>query len=136
VAERDLGKAAIIDLTTNTVVAQVPVGSGPVAVAISNNLAAVLNGESDNISVIDLTTRAVVRTIAAGRTPRAIAVDPATSRAYITNENAGTVSVIDLNTGAVVRTYDLGANTRPQSIVFVSSDLAIITEPASGRMAR
>ncbi|HUS07973.1 MAG TPA: hypothetical protein VMZ52_16840, partial [Bryobacteraceae bacterium] len=132
VAERDLGKAAIIDLTTYMVVAQVPVGSGPVAVAISNNLAAVLNGETDNVSVIDLTTRAVVRTIATGHAPRGIAVDTATSRAYITNENAGSVSVVDLNTGALVRTYDLGASTRPQSIVVVSSLLALITEPASG----
>ena len=132
VAERGLGKAAIIDLTTFTVIAQVPVGSGPIAVAISNNLAAVLNGETDNVSVIDFTTRTVVRTIAAGHTPRAIAVDLASSRAYITNENAGSVTVIDFNTGAIVRTYDLGASTRPHSIVVVSSALAIITEPASG----
>lgn len=95
VAARDLGKVAVIDLTTFTAIAQLPVGSGPVAVAISNNLAAVLNGETDNVSVIDLTSRTVVRTITAGRTPRAIAVDPATARAYVTNENAGTVSVLD-----------------------------------------
>ena len=97
VAERDLGKAAIIDLIANRVLAQLMVGGGPSNVAIAGNLAIVVNQDTDSVSILNLLTRTVVVTIPVGRGPRSVAVDTLANRAYVTNQNDGTVSVINLS---------------------------------------
>jgi YVTN family beta-propeller protein len=69
---------AVIDTATNTVVATIPVGSGPIGVAIRPDGARVYvtNDNSDTVSVIDTTTNTVVATIPVGSGPVAVAITP------------------------------------------------------------
>ena len=139
VAERNRNMAAIIDLTTWTVVTEVPVGLGPVAVGMAGNSALVVNQSSDSVTVVSLAAPAVVTATitgaspnAIGRAPRGIAVDTGAGRAYVTNQNDGTISVINLSTNAVVQVIGLGSNVRPAAIqVIPSLDVAVVTEPSA-----
>jgi len=134
VAERSLGMAAILDLTADTVLAEVAVGGGPSSVAIDGNLAAVVNQDTDNVSVLDLTAKAVTGTVDVQRGPRGVSINSTNHKAYVTNQDAGTVSVIDLTSLATPAvTMPLDANARPAAIQVISSlGLALITEPSGG----
>ena len=130
VAERSASKVAILDLITLTVKGEIPVGAGPIGIAIRANLALVVNGDGNSVTVIDLTAGTAVRTIAVGHAPRGIALDAA-GRAYVTNQNDGTVSVIDIAAGTVLSTLNLGAS-RPAGIqIFSAAGFALVTDPAT-----
>src|SRR5215211_5229812 len=93
---------SVIDVATNTVVATVPVGSTPAAVAVTpdGTFAYVIHFNS-TVSVIDSATNTVVATVPVGSGSRAIAITPDGALAYITNASDGTVSVIDTATNTV-----------------------------------
>ena len=63
---------------------------------------------STSVSVIDTATNTVVGTIAVGNGPIGVAVNPAGTRAYVTNEGSSNVSVIDMATNTVVATILVG----------------------------
>jgi YVTN family beta-propeller protein len=90
------GAVSVIDESTNTITATVPVGSQPYGVAVdaSTDVIYVTNADDDTISVIDGTTNAVVATVPVGHLPTGIAVDGATHTAYVVNAESNTVSVI------------------------------------------
>ena len=71
VAHKAANVVFAIDTATGTVVATIPVGSGPTRVAIAGDgtRAYVTNAESDSISVIDTGADAVVATIPVGDSP-------------------------------------------------------------------
>jgi YVTN family beta-propeller protein len=95
-----------IDSHTNQIVgAPIPVGSEPLAIAITpdGSRAYVANVGSDNVSVIDTSTnRPAGPPIAVGDEPRGIAVTPDGRQVYVTNAESGTVSVIDTATNREV----------------------------------
>lgn len=133
VAERNRGKAAVIDLATYLVKAELPVARGPVSVAIAGTMAVVVNQESDSVTLLDLAALQPLVTLPVGHAPRAVAVDAAANRAYVTNQADGTVSVIDLAAKSVLNSLSLGADSRPAGIALVPSlGLAVITEPSAG----
>jgi len=71
------------------------------------------------------------------RGPRGVSINPATNKAYVTNQDAGTVSVIDLLISPPHVTITLDANARPAAIqVIASLGVALITEPSAGRPAK
>ena len=70
VAERGLGRLAIIDLATFTVIAEIGVGRGPVAIAINGNVAVVVNGDGGTVSLVDINARTVTATIPPSRRTR------------------------------------------------------------------
>jgi uncharacterized protein (TIGR03437 family) len=133
VAERGRASAAVIDLGSDTVKAEVGVQGGPSAVAIAGKLAAVVNQDSDSVSVVDLTTSAVTN-VGVGRGPRGIAVDATANKAYVTNEDDGTLSVVDLSSlSAEPTVITLNANARPAAIQFDPAlGVLVITEPSAG----
>jgi YVTN family beta-propeller protein len=94
-----------------TVVATVPVGSGPWGAAVNptTNRVYVANGGAGNVSVLDGGSNAVLATINVGSGPRGVAANPTTNRVYVVNQNAGSVSVIDGATNSVVATVAVGA---------------------------
>jgi uncharacterized protein (TIGR03437 family) len=132
VAESGTGKAAILNLSTFMVAAQVATGPGPVRVAISSTQALVVNGDNDTVSVINLATNTVQKTLTVGRGPEGVAVDTASNRAYVLNEDDGTVSVIDLAGLSIANTIPLGASVRPESIALSGDGFAFLTVPAAG----
>src|SRR5437667_594727 len=94
---------SVIDTASNTVVATVAVGSGPLGVAITpdGNRAYVANLFDNTVSVIDTAKKTVVATVALGNGPLAVAITPDGTRAYVTG---GPVSVIDTASNTVVAT--------------------------------
>jgi len=131
VAESGRGMAAILNLSTYSVAAEVTVGAGPTAVAISGSRAVVVNQDADSVTVFNLTSPTPA-TVGVGRGPAGVAVDAA-GNAYVTNEDDGTVSVIALSaTPSVTKTITLGASSlRPEAIA-VNAGTAYMTVPAAG----
>ena len=80
----------MIDTATNTVVATVTVGTGPVGVAVTpdGKHAYVTNVVPNTVSVIDTATNTVVATIRWGLIPQGVAVTPDGKHAYVTNDGA------------------------------------------------
>ena len=133
VAERGRGKAAFLDVGRGYVIAEIPVGSGPSAVALNGDIALVANEDSDTVSVISLVLKQVLATVPVGRSPRAVVIDDATSLAYVANQNSGTVSVVDLGKRSVVDTLPLGPNARPQALrLLPSGGMLAVSEPDAG----
>ena len=97
---------SVIDTATNTVTTTVPVGGGPVGLAISPDGATVYvtSGPTDTVSVIDTATNTVATTVGVGDAPAFVAINPDGATAYVTNHDDGTVSVIDTATNTVVAT--------------------------------
>jgi YVTN family beta-propeller protein len=101
------GTVSVIDTATNMVVATVPVGSTPIAVAVTpdGKHAYVVNqGSSPGVSVIDTASNTVVATISAGSGPTGVAVTPDGKHAYVANTGSNNVLVINTATNTVGRT--------------------------------
>lgn len=132
VAERKSGKAAILDLTSFSVVSEVPVGLGPIAVAVAGTRAAVVNGDDDTVSIVDISAKTASAPIQVGRGPRGVTTD-SSSTAYVTNQDDGTVSVIDMASASATSTIDLGASVRPFAIQLIpGTKFAVVTVPSAG----
>jgi YVTN family beta-propeller protein len=101
---------SVIETSTNTVIARVPIGdtSSGVAVSPSGDRVYVISSFSGRFSVIDTATNTVVKSIPAGPTPTAVALNPTGTRAYVANKFSGTISVIDTSTHSVVATIVVG----------------------------
>ena len=121
----------IVNLNTNTIETQIPVGIAPYTVVISGNKAYVTNwggripkdgditgptsnsravvdpetgiASSGTVSVIDLTTRQVIAEIETGLHPSGMALSPDQSRLFVANANSDFISEIDTKTDQVVR---------------------------------
>src|SRR3954453_3353756 len=97
---------SVIDTGTNSVVATVPVGLGPTAVAVTPNgrFAYVVNQLSHNVSVISAVSNTVVATVAVGLAPSGIAITPNGAFVYVSSIPSANISVIDTATNTVVTT--------------------------------
>jgi YVTN family beta-propeller protein len=111
---------SVIDTSTNTVVATVPVGATPLAVAVNpaGSRAYVANLVGNSVSVIDTTSNTVVATVAGVDFPQGIALNPAGTFAYVTNAHLRNVSVIDTASNTVVASlsvnyYPVGVAVNP-----------------------
>jgi uncharacterized protein (TIGR03437 family) len=132
VAERNRGKVAILDLATFTVTAEVPVGMGPVGVAIAGALAAVVNGDDDTVSIVNIPAKSAAAPIHVGRAPRGVTADPS-GTAYVVNQGDGSVSVIAMGSASVTSTINLGAAVRAQAIQLIpGTKFAVVTVPSAG----
>jgi len=133
IAERGRARVAFVDLARGVVITEVPIGSGPAAVAIDGDQVLVVNEDSDTVSVLSLVLKQVLGTVPVGRSPRAIAIDDNTSLAYVANQNSGTVSIVDISRRAVIDTLTLSANARPQNVRLIPpGGMLAVTEPDAG----
>lgn len=105
---------SVIDTLRNTVLTNIPVGTGPQGVAVNstNNRAYVANFSVGTLSVINIVSNTVVATVTVGQGAWGVVVNPALSRAYVTNSNGGTLSVIDTTNNTVLRTVAVGTGPR------------------------
>ena len=125
-AETATNSVIVIDTTTLTVAATIPVGSDPVDMAMSfdgSTLFVVNHGSTVSaISVIDLDLLAVTTTFSLPTSPEAIACDPA-GRIYV--ETDGTFQrptyQLDGATGAVLATFDI-SDAAGNGLLAVSPD--------------
>ena len=137
VAETNVGKVAVIDLTKLTITAQIATDLAPLAVAIAGSQAVVVNQDADNVSIIDLSTSQAVKTIPVGHGPDSVAIDSAAKLAYVVNQDDGTLTVIDLVALAATKTLPLGFATVGQEIALIpGAGIGFVTVPAVGPEGR
>lgn len=98
-----------IDLSTNSVVATIPVGSFPTALVIApdDSKVYVTNGSSNNISVISTATNTVIATIPVESEPWNLTIAPDGSRVYVGNYRSGSISVINTASNTVIATFSV-----------------------------
>jgi DNA-binding SARP family transcriptional activator len=96
---------AVIDPQRSRVVAHVPVGRRPVALAIGHGSVWVASADDGTVSRIHPDRREIIRTIGIGAPAIDLAV--ATGAVWVANGSDGTVSRIDPSADAVVETIDL-----------------------------
>jgi YVTN family beta-propeller protein len=94
------------------VIATVPVGKRPYAVALAGGRAFVTNKYAGTVSVIDLASLKVVKTITVGDHPEGIAADPAGVYAYVANWFDNTLQRIDVAKMAVAGEAAVGDGPR------------------------
>src|SRR5204863_192108 len=112
------GNVSVIDTSSNTVVATVPVGSAPYGVAVNREgtRVYVTNEFSETVSVIDTSTNTVVAIVVVGQQyPEGVAVTPDGPLAYVAHSAFFNrpVSVIDTSSNTVVATVPVG--TTPEA---------------------
>ncbi len=114
VANQSANTVSIINTANETVVATVPVGTGPRGVAVDSQgkRVYVANITSNSVSVIETVTNTVLSTIPVGTGPRALAVNPAGTRVYVSNSTTNNVSVVDTTTNTVIATVPVGVAPR------------------------
>lgn len=101
---------SVIDTSTNSVVASIPVGTSPGRLSISadGTRAYVPNAGTSSVSVINTATNTVVATIAVNSGPAVAAVTPNGARVYVGGTN-GLIGVIDTALNTTVSTFSIGA---------------------------
>jgi YVTN family beta-propeller protein len=122
ISNQGSNNVSVIDVASNTVVATVPVGSGPGGVAVNpgGTRAYVVNVGARNISVIDTGSNSVIATIGGGGTgPNAVALHPAGTFAYVTGYTADVLSVIDTASNTLVA--NVGVGSLPTSVAVNSA---------------
>jgi YVTN family beta-propeller protein len=111
VSDLGSGTVSIVSDATNTLVANVVVGTSPLGVALdpARGEVYVADSGSDQVSVINISTHAVVATVPVGSQPWGIADDPAAGEVFVTNSGSNNVTVINTTTHTVVANIGVGA---------------------------
>src|SRR3989304_3602525 len=94
---------SVIDVLTDRVITEIPVGRAPSAIAITpdgskayvSNIGTLPADPGNTGSVIDVSRNKVISTINVGSAPADIAITPDGSKAYVTNVDGDSVSVIN-----------------------------------------
>jgi YVTN family beta-propeller protein len=106
----------VIDVATNTLTANIPVGFWPTSLAVSpdGSTVYVTDAQSNTISVIDASTHAVTATIPAGASPQSVVISPDGGTLYVadsgdvSDDEAGTITVISTATDGITGTISMG----------------------------
>jgi YVTN family beta-propeller protein len=103
------GTITVVDLTTLTAIAVLPLANNPAGVAITpdGQHALVVGSGASTLIDVDVATRTVNRTINLTDIGQFVAVAPGGHRAYVSLRTAFKVSVVDLDTGSEVTTIPL-----------------------------
>ena len=98
---QDSDELRVLDLQSEKVIWQIPVGRSPRGIALSpdGSRIYVTNSWSDTISVIETSNFEVVQTLPTGYEPAGVISDKAGKTLYVANRLSSDVSVIDLATG-------------------------------------
>lgn len=102
------GSLIVLDTVRRSVLATVPLGAEPFALAITpeGDQIYVANFAADTVSVIDARDRREIATLNVGDGPSSVAIGGRS--AYVANMEAGTISIIDLETRATTGTIEAG----------------------------
>lgn len=93
----------------NSTVTNISVGSGPTGCAVTSdgNYVYVANKTANTVSVVQTSTNTVIKTITGFDQPNSVTINPAGTKAYVTNSRfsgANTVSVITIATNTITAT--------------------------------
>jgi YVTN family beta-propeller protein len=105
---------SVINVSTNTIAATIPVGSAPWGVAASPDGSRVYvanSGTPGSVSVINTATNQVIATIATGFTAYDLCVSPDGSKLYVASYNTGNgIYVYNTATNTYFNNYYVGTN--------------------------
>src|SRR5687768_8812078 len=123
------GDLTIIDPTSTSAVATIPLGKRPRGIAGSPDrtlLYVALSGSpvagpgvdesklpppdrsADGIGVVNIAERRLVKVLTSGPDPEQVAVRQDGTRLYVANEDAARMSVVDAATGEITQTFAIG----------------------------
>ncbi|MDB6072175.1 MAG: hypothetical protein JWL81_3346, partial [Verrucomicrobiales bacterium] len=134
----DANTVSVFNAATNARLAETPVGTQPVSVAIApDGRAWVVNKKSASLSLVNPDTFAVTATINLPRAsqPHGLAFSPNGGAAFVALEGSGQVLKLNPSTGAVTGTLAAGADVRHLSVSADSAKLYVsrfITPPIPG----
>jgi YVTN family beta-propeller protein len=116
VANSSSNTVSVINTSNNTVVATIPVGTNPWAVAVdqAGKSVYVTNYGSASVSVISTSTNTVVATIPVQSAPDGIVLTPSGKTAYVANQGSNSVSAI--NTGTKKVTVNIPVQVQPEGV--------------------
>ncbi len=114
-----LNNVTVFDLTTNTVIAQVPTGANPDAIMYEPFTKKIItcNGRGKNLSFIDPVSNKLTDSIAVGGKPET-AVSNGAGKMYVNIEDKNEIVVIDLKTLSVEAHWPLAPAEEPTGLVF------------------
>ncbi|MCX6185439.1 MAG: beta-propeller fold lactonase family protein, partial [Bacteroidetes bacterium] len=113
---------SVIDISSNILVATIPVGTYPFAVSVDNinNKIYIANSGSNNISVINSNTNTVIETVHSnGLLPMGLVISPDGNTIYVANENSNSIAVIDATSYTLITSISVGNG--PRHILFNST---------------
>ena len=110
-APAQVGAVSVIDLSTNTEVATIPVDLGPVGLTLSQDGSTlyVSNYVSGTVSIVDTASKKVTAELVVGIGPLGISLDSTGTFAYVNNSSGNSVSIIDLSANVVRGPITVGA---------------------------
>lgn len=114
---------SVVNTRTLAVVATIPVGDAPLAVAAGPGRVYVANWGSNSVTVIDGSSAAVIGTVDVGTFPAGLVLHPWEERLYVSNFLDGTISVVDTAALSEVATVTVGRGPR-----------GLALDPAAGRL--
>jgi YVTN family beta-propeller protein len=102
--------SSLAQLPTNTVVATIPVGSGPgwTVVSPDSSTVYVINDTDGTVSVINASTNTVTSVITVGSLPAQGGISPDGKTLYVLNEAADNVAIISTASNTVTGTFKIG----------------------------
>lgn len=135
VANSALNSLSVLDSASFSVVATIPVGISPVAVAVDPRSTRVLvvNQGSNSVSMVDSFSNRAVATATVEPGPVHISVDPNTERAYVASPGSAFMSVLSISTGQVVRRLNVGPGAAASLPDVIPSRLFVV-KPSQNRV--
>jgi len=102
----DSNSLSVVDATTQTKLAEIPVGLDPRTVAVDDKgeRAYVANRGSDTVSVVDLSARTVIADVPLGDRPYGVVVAPDGSQLYVAEQGVDRLTILDTATFEIVDT--------------------------------
>lgn len=107
IAQATSNQLAVFDITSERIVAEIPVADRPVGLAISadgSRLYVTSAVSKGTVQVVDLASRTIVGSIAVGHTPVAVVAGPGDETLYLCNQFSNSIGFVDLACGEQVAT--------------------------------
>jgi len=121
VVNPDSDSLTLVDTSTRSVIAELPVGIDPRIVAVDDagNRAYVANRGSDSLSVIDLAARQMITEVAVGDRPYGVVVSPDATRLFVAEQGRDRVAMLD--TATLQTVSSISVTDRPSGLA-ISDD--------------
>lgn len=111
VSNTDGNTVSAIDVATNTLLVNIPVGTTPRHIAISNDssTAYVCNYDSATVSIIDTATDRVIKNLGVADNPFFVTISPNSKYAYVSHFGGDSISSIEVSTNTLISTTTVGS---------------------------